>query len=400
MFLTHTELLPEDETLEEHSLGKEAESRLVAADRAGRGLFKGMFHKNRFPLRGLGGALHAAAIVDAEDGVVRCPVCAWELEDGECGQCGWNEDEDDEDFDSDVDDRDISPVDDFGGPLDLGSPQNQHLVWGDEPGAISEAYDEGPTSPAPYSIDDDDSEDDPENEDDEDDMSSFISNDEGDDNAVEADGDDESVRTVQGYNEDSPAPRVNIFYSNTGRPPGRPLSTFASRRESPARFHAIDVSESDSSDNSDDSGDNDTTTTNTTETSDGDSEAAEDASEQATNYDSDSSSVREVSPPIINQPTRSNGVKRRRVVEDERDEDEESDDTAIRPPQTNNARAQRLNGQRQRGASDHLILRMPQRRRISISPDDEPPRQHTSTRRGNSGGLAGRRERLMAQRVY
>lgn len=139
MFLTHTELLPEDETLEEHKVAKEAESQLVAADRAGRGLFKGLFHKNRFPLRGLGGALHAAAIVDAEDGVVRCPVCAWELEDGECGQCGWNEDEDDGDFDSDEDDRDISPVDDFDGPIEL-TGDERHRFFGDEPGAISEAY--------------------------------------------------------------------------------------------------------------------------------------------------------------------------------------------------------------------------------------------------------------------
>lgn len=399
MFLTHTELLPEEETLEEHRIGKEAESRLVAADRAGRGLFKGLFHKNRFPLRGLGGALHAAAIVDAEDGVVRCPVCAWELEDGECGQCGWNEDEDDEDFNSDEDDRDISPVDDFGGPLDLGRPQNQHLVWGDALDAISEAYGEGPTSPAPYSIDDDDSEDDLEDEDDDDDMSSFISNDEGEDHPGEADGDDESVRTVQDYNEDSPARENRTHSGRRVQSPSQPLSPRYSIRRSPPRFHAIDVS--DTSDDSGDLGDYDTTITTTTETSDDNSEAADDTTEQQTNYDSDSSSVREVPLPIVSQPLRSNGVKRRRIIEDDSDEEEESDDTAIRPTQANDARAQRLNGQRQGGASDHLILRMPQRRRISVSPDDEPPRQHTSTRRGgNSGGFAARRGRLMAQRVH
>ena len=355
MFLTHIELLPEDETLEEHRIGKEAEARLVAADRAGRGLFKGLFHKNRFPLRGLGGALHAAAIVDAEDGVVRCPVCAWELEDGECGQCGWNEDEDDGDFNSDEDDRDISPVDDFGGPLNLGGPQNQHLVWGDELGAVSEAYDEGPTSPAPYSFEEESSEDDLENEDDDDDMSSFISNDQSLDHPGEAGGDDESVRTVQGYDQDSPAREYRTHSGRRVRTPSQPLSPRYSIRQSPPRFHAIDVS--DTSDDSSDSRDNDTTVTTTTETSDDNSEAADDSTEQQTDYDSGSSSVREVSPPIASQPLRLNGVKRRRIIEDDSDEDEESDDTAIRPTHANDARARHLNGQRQGGARDHPILR-------------------------------------------
>ena len=389
MFLTHTELLPEDETLEEHRIGKEAESRLVAADRAGRGLFKGLFHKEKFPLRGFGGALHAAAIVDAEDGVVRCPVCAWELEDGECGQCGWNEDEDDEDFNSDEDDRDISPIDDFGGPVDMTIAQHQHLFWGDEPGAVGEAYNEGLTGPAHYSNDDNDSEDDLEDEEDDDDMSSFISNDEGGDFPGEVDGDDESVRTVQGYNEDSPAPRYGAHSGRRIQEPARPRS--------PPRFHAIDVSEV--SDDSDDSGDNDRTITTTTETTDDDSEATNDTTEQQTNYDSDNSSLREVSPPIVPQSLRSNGVKRRRIIVDDSDDEEQSDDTAIRPPQANNARTQHLRGQRQRRADSHHIPQIPERRRISISPDDDPPRQ-SLRRGGNSRGLAARREGLMATRVY
>ena len=373
MFLTHTELLPEDETIEEHRAGKEAETKVVAADRAGPGLFKGLFHRDRFPLRGLRGIIPAAAIVDAEDGVERCPVCAWELEDGECGHCGWNEDVDDESFNSDEDDRDISPVDDFGGPVDMPTPQQHNYIWGDEPGDINEGYDIGPMSPAPYSIADGDSEEDSEDEDDAESMSSFISNDEDDDLPDEVDRDDESVQTVQGYGENSPARQYSTDGGNTDEMPRL-------ERSPPRRFYAIDTSEV--SDDSDGSGDDQTTTTTTTQTSDDDSE------EQHTSYDSDSSSVREVSPPVIPQISRTNGVKRRRIVDDSDDEDEESDDTAIRPRQTTNSRFQYLRGQRPR---------MPERRRITISPDEEPPRQHS--RRGGTS-FAARRGRPMATRVY
>lgn len=31
------------------------------------------------------------AIQDGQDGVLRCPRCAWEVVDGMCGSCGWND---------------------------------------------------------------------------------------------------------------------------------------------------------------------------------------------------------------------------------------------------------------------------------------------------------------------
>ena len=39
----------------------------------------------------------AHLIIDDEDGVNRCPRCAWEVEDGECASCGWPEEVMDED---------------------------------------------------------------------------------------------------------------------------------------------------------------------------------------------------------------------------------------------------------------------------------------------------------------
>ncbi|RVX73993.1 hypothetical protein B0A52_02883 [Exophiala mesophila] len=98
MFVGRAELLPEDETLEEHQTGKREEADLLAADRAGPGLFKGAFAVKSRVLR-LGGG-----ILDAEDNVVRCPECHWELEEGHCGQCGFREFEADQsESDSDLD---------------------------------------------------------------------------------------------------------------------------------------------------------------------------------------------------------------------------------------------------------------------------------------------------------
>ncbi|KAK5049377.1 hypothetical protein LTR84_004306 [Exophiala bonariae] len=86
MFIGRVELLPEDETFEEHQQGKEEEAALLAADRAGPGLFKGAFVRQSLLLR-LGGG----GVLDPEDNVYRCPECHWELEDGECLQCGFRE---------------------------------------------------------------------------------------------------------------------------------------------------------------------------------------------------------------------------------------------------------------------------------------------------------------------
>lgn len=120
MFVGRAELLPEDETLEEHQIGKREEADLLAADRAGPGLFKGAFAAKSHILR-LGGG-----ILDAEDNVIRCPECHWELEDGHCGQCGFREFEADQsDSNSDLDSEDIDSLqsgatdyDEDGNPID------------------------------------------------------------------------------------------------------------------------------------------------------------------------------------------------------------------------------------------------------------------------------------------
>jgi hypothetical protein len=89
VFIARLELLPPGETLDEHKKWQKEEADAVQADkdntdpRTG-GLFKGCFRAH--PLQGRGPSLQV--LRDQEDGVDRCPVCTWELEDGGCQQCG------------------------------------------------------------------------------------------------------------------------------------------------------------------------------------------------------------------------------------------------------------------------------------------------------------------------
>lgn len=101
MFIGRAELLPEDETVHEHQQAKEEEAVMLAADRTGVGLFKGAFVRAHRPL-----LIHwGHGILDQEDNVLRCPECHWELEDGECLQCGFHEYEPgDSEYDSGEDD--------------------------------------------------------------------------------------------------------------------------------------------------------------------------------------------------------------------------------------------------------------------------------------------------------
>ncbi|KEF62181.1 uncharacterized protein A1O9_00153 [Exophiala aquamarina CBS 119918] len=84
MFVGRVELLPEDETMEEHQQAKEEEAGVLAADRAGPGLFKGVFLRRPHHIIRPG-----HGVLDEDDNVVRCPECYWELEDGACLQCGF-----------------------------------------------------------------------------------------------------------------------------------------------------------------------------------------------------------------------------------------------------------------------------------------------------------------------
>lgn len=132
-FINQPGLLPDGETAEQHEHWRREEAEVVELDRTNPdpimgGLFKGCF--------GDGGQPHGRpAMRDVEDGVDRCPNCAWELEgDTVCTHCGYeidashseedyssddlsgpsvshsNEDEEDteeEDADIDIEDQDV-----------------------------------------------------------------------------------------------------------------------------------------------------------------------------------------------------------------------------------------------------------------------------------------------------
>ncbi|KIX97738.1 uncharacterized protein Z520_06516 [Fonsecaea multimorphosa CBS 102226] len=127
MLTGRAELLPEDETLQEHQLAKDVEAAQVAADRTGPGLFKGIFVR---PIRGQ--LRWGQGILDPEDNVLRCPECHWELEDGECPHCGFHEMYDsngplESDFDSDsVTDLEVAAIED---PWGFGLRRRHSLNW-------------------------------------------------------------------------------------------------------------------------------------------------------------------------------------------------------------------------------------------------------------------------------
>lgn len=148
VFIARVDLLPPGETLEEHKKWQQDDADAVQKDRENTdprtgGLFKGLFNAPLHPLRP---SLHI--VRDQEDGVDRCPICTWELEDGGCTQCGLVFDETgevswdnsfrgfsdmDEMSEQDVDDLDANMAfeegefDGFGDPMDgwqdyLGDP--------------------------------------------------------------------------------------------------------------------------------------------------------------------------------------------------------------------------------------------------------------------------------------
>ena len=87
LFISRAELMPAGENTEKHSNANMEEAAIVERDKADTdprtgGLFRGCF-------RGCSMGTHAI-IRDVEDGVERCPNCAWELEDGYCDGCGIN----------------------------------------------------------------------------------------------------------------------------------------------------------------------------------------------------------------------------------------------------------------------------------------------------------------------
>lgn len=103
-FINTAALLPPGENTEDHRQFQREEAEIVDKDRSNHnpdgGLFNGRFKphlRRRSPIR------------DAADGVIRCPTCAWELDDGMCNSCGYilgldaySHYDDDEDFISDA----------------------------------------------------------------------------------------------------------------------------------------------------------------------------------------------------------------------------------------------------------------------------------------------------------
>lgn len=86
IFISRAQLLPAGETIEDHQKWQKDEADIVEKDKKnnthGGGLFAGRFKRSRHH--------NASAIRDIEDGVDRCPMCAWELtEDGRCTSCAF-----------------------------------------------------------------------------------------------------------------------------------------------------------------------------------------------------------------------------------------------------------------------------------------------------------------------
>lgn len=84
MFTNREELVEDYESAADHTTCRLAETERMEVDKSNTdpregGLFGGCFNKIAPP---------GDPIYDIDDGVERCPACAWELEDGECVHCG------------------------------------------------------------------------------------------------------------------------------------------------------------------------------------------------------------------------------------------------------------------------------------------------------------------------
>ncbi|KAJ5483396.1 hypothetical protein N7530_002642 [Penicillium desertorum] len=112
MFTGRAELLDKGETTTEHTKNQREEAEKVDQDKANNhptegGLFGGLFKPKAPPLK---------PVIDIDDGVVRCPVCSWELEGDNCAGCGYRyrpESEETDDSESaDYSETDIDSLDD------------------------------------------------------------------------------------------------------------------------------------------------------------------------------------------------------------------------------------------------------------------------------------------------
>ncbi|KAJ5171540.1 uncharacterized protein N7500_004323 [Penicillium coprophilum] len=112
MFTGRAELLDKGETTMEHSKNQRDEAERLDLDKANShptegGLFGGLFKPKEPRLK---------PITDPHDGVVRCPLCSWELEEDNCAGCGYRYRPDSEDTDdsgsADYSETDLDSLDD------------------------------------------------------------------------------------------------------------------------------------------------------------------------------------------------------------------------------------------------------------------------------------------------
>ncbi|PYH47454.1 uncharacterized protein BP01DRAFT_216303 [Aspergillus saccharolyticus JOP 1030-1] len=159
MFTSQPELLDKGETTDEHQRHHNEESERLERDRqntdpkAG-GLFRGTFNKPRI----------SQPIMDDDDNIMRCPHCAWELEDDECIHCGYQRDgssvtstyysdmetDDMTDYmDDEIEDgfRDYDEDYDFDEMyLHALPPEMQNAIFGRNPGYFTRGWHSGPSS--------------------------------------------------------------------------------------------------------------------------------------------------------------------------------------------------------------------------------------------------------------
>ena len=110
ILMARGEILPSDETIEQHKERAREETESVEKDRRDiLGLFKGTFTPEK-----------KSIIYDEADGVTRCPHCMMEYEGGTmCGGCGQAIDPDDEHYFSDEGDDDSVDISDLDNDSDL-----------------------------------------------------------------------------------------------------------------------------------------------------------------------------------------------------------------------------------------------------------------------------------------
>ncbi|KAL4878515.1 hypothetical protein BJY04DRAFT_110144 [Aspergillus karnatakaensis] len=281
LFTSRPELLDNGETTDQHRAHQLEEAEKLEADKKNTnsgqaGLFRGIFNKTRFH--------PAQPIVDVDDGVVRCPQCAWEMEETWCGRCGFGHDDDsmsgtdwrsDSEMNSEMtddpyDEEDEEIEDGFGHPVgfDWGEWYDEHDGLPLE--ALPPGFRHNPAfgmmtgAPVFYgdfdshdSHDEDENED--EDEDDDEDMDSFIDDGEPSENFA-SESDRSTIVGHPGYSreelqalfEASPSSGYSTAHSNVYDFTAVPDSGDDEEETEHERHNIVDIDTSDTSDDSED----------------------------------------------------------------------------------------------------------------------------------------------------